>query len=87
MNHDTTGSEGNVQRATERATQSEAAARAGARPGAEPAWTVEDARRVDFARIEPGWTVISADGEELGTVRGKGRNYLVVPYGEEYERT
>lgn len=87
MNHDTTGSEGNVQRATERAASAEPAAKIGAQPGAEPAWTVEDARRVDFARIERGWTVISADGEELGSVRGKGRNYLVVPYGEEYERT
>ncbi len=87
MNHDTTGSEGNVQRATEQAAHSEPATKIGARPGAEPAWTVEDARRVDFARIEPGWSVISADGEELGTVRGKGRNYLVVPYGKALERT
>ncbi|HLZ71680.1 MAG TPA: hypothetical protein VKV26_17395 [Dehalococcoidia bacterium] len=63
-----------------------AGARAGARPGAEPAWTVEDARRVDFARIEPGWSVASADGEELGPVQGKGRDYLVVPYGREQER-
>ncbi len=77
----------NVQRATERATASEPRAKNGARPGAEPAWTVADARRVDFARIEPGWPVLSADGEELGTVRGKGRNYLVVPYGQEHERT
>lgn len=87
MNHDATGSEGNVQRATERAANSEPASKLGARPGAEPAWTVDDARRVDFARIEPGWTVTSADGEDLGAVRGKGRNYLVVPYGEEHERT
>jgi len=87
VNHDTTGSEGHVQRATEQAARSESASQLGARAGAEPAWTVEDARRVDFARIEAGWSVLSADGEELGTVRSKGRNYLVVPYGEERERT
>lgn len=57
------------------------------RQGAAAAWTVDDARAVDFRKIADGWSVISADGEQLGEVTQVGPDWLAVPYGAERERT
>lgn len=57
------------------------------KPGAAPAWQAEDAQARDFSKIAPGWSVFSADGEELGKVERLGANFMAVPYGRTLERT
>lgn len=57
------------------------------RQGAAPAWTAGDVRGADFARIQSGWSVVSADGEQIGEVTEIGPDWLAVPYGVDRERT
>jgi hypothetical protein len=86
---------GNTDVHTAAARSAGAAAQGGAVPntttnpkqGAEPAYTVDDVRAADFAKIEAGWSVLASDGEQLGDVSEKGPAWLAVPYGAERERT
>jgi hypothetical protein len=55
--------------------------------GAAPAWAAEDARRRDFDLLQPGWNVISADGEQMGAVVEKGEAWFSLHYGTNDERT
>jgi hypothetical protein len=57
------------------------------RPGAAPAGMAEDVRLRDFARIEPGWSVVASDGEQLSAVVEKGPNWFSLHYGTSDERT
>lgn len=56
------------------------------RSGAAPAWAALDARERDFASLQVGWSVFSADGEQIGEVSEVGLSWLVIPYGQGSER-
>jgi hypothetical protein len=57
------------------------------KPGAAPAWEALDSHQREFAQIEVGWAVFSADGEQLGQVKEVGANWFAVPYGTNDELT
>ena len=57
------------------------------KPGAAPAWEALDAHQREFAQIEVGWAVVSADGEQLGQVNEVGATWFAVPYGTNDELT
>ncbi|MHB8575625.1 MAG: hypothetical protein ACYDCQ_09865 [Dehalococcoidia bacterium] len=58
-----------------------------AEPGAAPAWSAEDVRERDFQQVQPGWTVYSSDGEQLGDIARLGPTWMAVPYGTTDEHT
>jgi hypothetical protein len=57
------------------------------RQGAAPAWFAEDVRLRDFELLQPGWSVISADGEQMGPVLEKRGRWFSLRYGTGDERT
>ncbi len=56
------------------------------KPGAAPAYQGAEVRARDLSQVEIGWSVFSADGEELGKVAQIGPAGIAVPYGEQNER-
>ncbi len=56
-------------------------------PGGAPAYQAADVRERDFGQVQPGWSVFSSDGEELGKVSASGPSWFAVPYGAGEERT